>query len=203
MIRKTAATITLLSLVSTGLAESLWLSKSNSENGMYADRVATNVGDIISIVVNESTSVSRSSSKSSSSNTSVNHSIDSFLYQGSNFGTHNGEKPSIAFKPSDSHNGEGSIKDSNTLTARIAVLVVDRLPNGNLLIEGARKLKVSGEIQYVVLRGIVRSDDVKADNTIMSYDIVNADIQFLGEGDIADAQKKGWLNELLDTVNVL
>lgn len=201
--QNTIFSVMVLFVVTTLSGESLWLKKSNRESGMFADRVAAAVGDILNVTISESTSVSRSSSKSSSANANVSHSIDSFLYPGSGFGRHNGVLPSIAFSPSDSHNGEGSVSDSNTLASRIAVLVVDRLPNGNLVIEGARKLEMTGEVQYVVLRGIVRSDDVSSENTVMSEHIVNANIEFLGEGDIANAQKKGWINRLLDAVNIL
>lgn len=183
-------------------ADSLWRSKRNDERSMFADRVANSIGDILTIAVNEANSVTRSSSKTSASTSSVDYGIDSYLFPGSSFGTHNGEKPSIDFAPQDSFSGEGSFSDANTITARAAVLVVDVLPNGNLVVEGARKIEMSGETQYIVLRGIVRADDINPDNSVMSYDVVNANIEFFSEGDIHNAQKKGWINRLLDTVNV-
>ena len=190
------------SLVGHSSAESLWHSKKNSERAMFSDRVAQSIGDILTIIVSESNSVTRSSSKSSNSMTNINYGIDSYLFPSSGFGTHNGEKPSIDISPQDSFSGEGSFSDSNTLTARAAVLVTDVLPNGNLVIEGARRIEMSGEVQYVVVHGIVRSDDIRPDNTVSSSDIVNATIEFFSEGDIREAQRKGWLNRMLDTVDI-
>lgn len=182
-------------------AESLWNSPANSQTGMFADRKALQRGDILLVRVDEATIVNRTSSKNTSSSTSIDTGLNQYLFPG-NFGTVAGEKPRIALNPQDSFNGEGNVSDSNVLTSRIAVLVVDSLPNGNLVVEGARKIQVNSETQYVVMRGIVRRDDVLADNSVMSYNVVNANIEFLGEGDIATAQKKGWINKLLDAVNI-
>ncbi len=193
-------------------AESLWTSRRNNEAGMFADRISTRVGDILLIKVDESTVVNRSTSKTTSSSTTISHDIDSYLFpassaanptQGSNFGTHNRSLPSINISPNDSFSGEGSYSDSNVLEAMVAVLIVDVLPNGNLVIEGARKVEVSGESQYLVMRGIVRRDDVKADNSVMSYQVVNANVEMLGSGDLVTAQRKNWINQLLDAVNIL
>lgn len=202
--RKLILTTAILSATCSLAAESLWHSRGNREISMYADRKAGHVGDILSVLVSESTSVTRSSSKSTATNGNVSHGVESFLFPSAatGFGKHNGSLPKIDISPSDNYSGEGSFSDSNTLTTRVAVLVVDRLPNGNLVVEGARKVDMAGEIQYVVLRGIVRGDDVTNANTVMSHQIVNANVEFFGEGDIADAQKKGWLMNLLDVVNV-
>ncbi|MBT6381041.1 MAG: flagellar basal body L-ring protein FlgH, partial [Opitutales bacterium] len=61
---------------------------------------------------------------------------------------------------------------------------------------------VSGETQYVVVRGVVRRDDIASDNTVMSSKIANAKVEFLDKGAIASAQKQGWIAKLLDVANV-
>jgi flagellar L-ring protein precursor FlgH len=80
------------------------------------------------------------------------------------------------------------------------VLVTDVLPNGNLVIEGVRVVTFSGETQYVSLHGLVRPDDITSANTVASSNIADVRIEFVSEGSLTDAQKKGWLTKLYDTL---
>jgi flagellar basal body L-ring protein FlgH len=84
------------------------------------------------------------------------------------------------------------------LNARAAVLVTDVLPNGNLVIEGVRRVVSSGETQHVILHGLVRADDVSSVNTVFSSNIADARVEFINEGSLTDAQKKGWLTKLYE-----
>lgn len=186
----------------TLLGESLWLSKANTENSIFADRTAGRIGDILTIVVDESSSVSSSLSKSTNESGSINASVTDFFYTG--LGTLNGgEYPSVNLTgPGSSHTGGGNITNSQSVSSSASVLVIDRLPNGNLVIEGARELSVSGETQYIVIRGIVRRDDIAPNNTVMSSQIASAHVQFLDKGAIASAQKQGWIAQLLNVANI-
>ena len=76
--------------------------------------------------------------------------------------------------------------------------VVDVLPNGNMVVEGQLRTAFSGEKQDAVVRGTVRPDDVMANNTLYSYNIADATIQFISKGTITDAQRKGWLTKVWD-----
>ncbi|MDQ8202557.1 flagellar basal body L-ring protein FlgH [Pelagicoccus sp. SDUM812003] len=195
-----------LAFAATGSAKSLWTSKKNNEAGMYADRLATRIGDILMVQIDEETIVNRSSSKNTSSTTNVSHGLSSLVIPNTvnvpDPAEGGADLPKIAFSPTDSFSGTGSVADSNVIEAKIAVLVVDVLPNGNLVIEGARKMETSKETQYIVMRGIVRGDDVSTNNTVMSYNVVNASIEVIGDGELMTAQRKGWINQLLDAVNV-
>ncbi len=86
------------------------------------------------------------------------------------------------------------------ITARIAVRIIDVLPNNTLVIEGTRKVSFSGETQDAVLRGLVRVDDVMANNTIYSYNIAEATIKYVSSGTISDNQKKGWFTKVWEKV---
>lgn len=203
--RATILALSLLAFASSLAAESLWTSKRNNEKAMFADRLATNVGDILMIQVAENTVLTRSASKNTTSSTNINHSIDRFLLGdlSRQTGAGTGHLPDIGIAPNDSFSGEGSYSDTNIVKSKIAVLVVDVQPNGNLIVEGARKVEVQGDTQYLVLRGIIRRDDVMRDNSVFSYKMLNANVEVLGEGDLQTAQRKGWINQLLDTVNIL
>lgn len=176
-------------------AGSLWTDGA-SDRGMYADRKAAKVGDILTIVVNESVSASNSQSKKSNRDSSIADAVSSFLYPAT--GLHNGALPSISLKGSATASGGGNISNTQSLSAQAAVLVSDVLPNGNMVIEGMRVVTFSGETQYVVLHGIVRPDDVSSGNTVASSNIADARVEFVSEGSLTDAQKRGWLFKLYE-----
>lgn len=165
---------------------------------MYADRKACRAGDIITVVVSESASQSTSQSKSTNSKSSVDASVEQFLFANSKMGTHNGGLPGIKFGGGNDYSGGGAVSNSQSISARAAVLVTDVMPNGNLVIEGVRQVTFSGETQHVVLHGMVRADDVSSANTVLSSSIANARLEFITAGDLADARKKGWLSKLYE-----
>ncbi len=76
--------------------------------------------------------------------------------------------------------------------------MTDVLPNGNLVIQGVRRVVSAGETQHVVLHGIVRSDDISPANTVASSNVADARVEFINEGSLTDAQKKGWLTKLYE-----
>ncbi len=182
------------------LGDSLWLSKSNNETSVFADRTATRVGDILTITVDETVNISTSMNKLTNESGSLSADVTRFFYPG--FATRNGEYPSIDISgPSASHSGGGSITNNQTVSSSASVLVIDKLPNGNLIIEGARELTLSGETQYIVIRGVVRRDDIMSNNTVMSSKIAGAQVEFLDKGAIAASQKQGWIARLLNVAN--
>lgn len=191
-----------LALVGSVAGKSLWDSKKNNESGMFADRKATHVGDIITVNVAEETVVNRTSSKASSNGSTINHSFGTVVLPG--LLGEDTTLPSITgVNPTETFNGTGSVSDTNLFESKIAVMVVDVQPNGNLIIEGARKIKASGEGQYLVVRGIVRGDDVLSNNTVDSVNILNASVELFSEGDLKNAQTKGWVQRLVDMTNIL
>jgi len=93
--------------------------------------------------------------------------------------------------------GSGSAGQRNTLTGSIAAVVVEVFPNGNLLIEGDKKLTLTEGSEYIKLSGVIRAVDVQPDNTILSRRIANAKISYSGTGDLVSASKPGWLTRTL------
>lgn len=102
---------------------------------------------------------------------------------------------------STSYNGGGSITNSQTVNSQAAVTVIDVLPNGNMVIEGVRLVRFSKEAQFASLRGIVRKADIQSGNTVLSTNIADAQVEFVSEGSLTDAQKQGWLLRLAGKVN--
>lgn len=179
---------------------SLW--REDSSRSMFADKRARAVGDIITVLVQESNSASKENSTKTSKSSSVDAGLDTIFYSPnvSKFMTKGGELPALKFGGSQSFDGGGKINNSESITARIAVRVVDVQPNGNLLIEGRRETFVGGEKQEALLRGIVRSEDISANNTVLSYNVLDASIKFTGKGTISDNTRKGWLHRVWEKV---
>lgn len=179
-------------------ADSLWTSPTSAEKSMYADHKASRKGDILTVVIAEQVAQSSSQSKKSGKSSTVDASVSSFLFPSSGLGKHKGELPVTGLSASNDFSGTGEVSNTQSLTGRAAVLVADVLPNGNLVIEGARVITFSGETQYVVLHGIVRADDVSSANTVTSTNIADVRVEFISEGELTDAQKRGWLTKLID-----
>jgi flagellar L-ring protein FlgH len=186
---------------STVVADSLW--KVDTGRSMFADKKAHAVGDLITILIQESNDASKQNNTTTSKKASVDASIASFLYPPTASGllTKKGQLPALKYSSANDFNGGGQINNSEKITSRLAVRVVDVLPNGNLIIEGRRQTAFSGEKSEAVLRGTVRSDDIAANNTVYSYNISDASIQFISKGTITDSQRKGWFTKILDKVS--
>ena len=191
-----------LSLTLSAGAESLWRSKANREVSIFADRVAMDVGDILTIKVDESTSITTTVSKATNQTGSFSGSINRFFYEG--LGTiDGGQYPNVSIPSSGgNYTGGGNITNVRTLGTNATVMVIDRLPNGNLIVEGARQMSSSGETQYVILRGVVRRDDISNDNVVPSSKVANASVEILEKGAIASAQKQGWIQRLLNVAKI-
>ena len=184
-------------------ADSLWRDDASGARPIFSDRRATAVGDIITIIVQENNSTSKDNNTKTSRESSIDASIASFLYSPAASGlmTKAGQMPAFKMDGKNGFYGGGAINNSEKIIARIAVRVIDVLPNKNLLIEGSRDTAFSGEQQTMVLRGVIRGDDVAANNTVYSYNVADATIRFTSKGAISDAQRKGWFTKIWDKVS--
>jgi flagellar L-ring protein precursor FlgH len=207
-------------VLSTVQAGSLWRDGVTDERGMFADKRAKRVGDIVTIVVNESAALTNSqnltTAKQSTSDAAnvVGNVVNQFitalpatllgkkLQAAANNGTVIAPTPApLAVSGTTQYTGGGQIQNSQTVTTRAAVEVIDVLPNGNLVIEGLRQVSFSNEKQYASLHGIIRPYDIQSDNTVQSTNIADARIEIVSQGSLTDAQKKGWLMRLNEKVN--
>lgn len=182
-------------------AQSLW--HDDVSRSMFADKRGTSVGDILTVVVQENTTANKSNETKTERQSSLSAAITSFFYSpgASSLLTKGGQLPALAYNSDHKHDGSGAINNSESIVAHVAVRIVDVLPNGNLVIEGKRETSFSGEHQTITLRGVVRSDDVASDNTVLSYNVADATIQIIGKGTVTDSTNKGWFNRIWDKLN--
>lgn len=180
---------------------SLW----NQNNGsMFTDRKAQRIGDIVTVLIAESSSATKAATTSTSRNTNMAASIPNF------FGLEN-DKIWNGHNPIDLTNlvnadftngfdGNGTTSRQEDLTASLTTQVVSQYPNGQLKIRGGKEVMVNDEVQMIYLTGIVRPVDITAANTINSSKILNARISYTGKGSISDKQSPGWAMRILDNI---
>jgi flagellar L-ring protein precursor FlgH len=96
--------------------------------------------------------------------------------------------------------GSGTTARTGELTATMTVRVAEVLPNGDLVLEGAREIDINGDRQMVVLTGVARPVDIAPPNVILSTQIGQLGIRYFGRGLIKDNLKPGWLIRILNKV---
>lgn len=171
------------------------LYRGNSGIELFADRKATRVGDIITVVLQERTTSSKSSNIEITKDNEITGSIGGLA--GLN-PTHNGNPLSTDLRSEREFTGEADADQSNRLQGNISVTVVDVFPNGTLAVRGEKWITLNRGDEYIRISGLVRPDDVTPENTVLSTRIANARITYSGEGDIANSQRMGWLGNFFN-----
>jgi flagellar L-ring protein precursor FlgH len=177
----------------------------------YQDMRAYKVGDLVTVNIAETSTANKSASTQTGRTSSINAGIDNMLgWEGkiknvTSFGNEdarNALNTSSMLKGSltNSFNGTGQTSRGDSMTASITAKVIDVQPNGNLLIEGVREIRVNSETQVIILSGFIRPVDISPDNTVLSSYIGDAKIQYLGTGALSDKQRPGWLTRAADII---
>jgi flagellar L-ring protein precursor FlgH len=110
-------------------------------------------------------------------------------------------QPSFDIEYESEDDREGIIDRADTLQARVAAVVMDVKPNGNLVIQAKSLTKLNKEVRNITLTGMVRSEDVRPDNTVPSYCIAMAEIKYETSGPASDGARRGWLTSIFDFIN--
>ena len=174
-----------------------------SSAGVTEDFKARRKGDIITIVISETSSASKQADTATDRSSSINAGMPNFLglERHAAFTKAFGDLNNLINANGESKfTGSGSTSRQENLTATISARVIDVLPNGNLLLEGRRNVKVNNEDQEIVLQGVVRPRDIGTDNTVNSIYVADAKISYSGTGIISDRQKPGWLMNIIDKI---
>lgn len=165
---------------------SLW---SDNQSALFKDARALNVGDIltVNIQINDKASFENETDRSRVNSTGLKWGakIDNFL----GFSTDSGASGDLGTDSDTSSTGKGSTERSEKLTLLVAAVVTGVLENGNLLISGSQEVRVNHEIRILNVAGIVRPQDVDAENMISYERIAEARISYGGRGRLTEVQQ--------------
>ncbi len=169
--------------------QSLWVD--GTSTSIFADKRSLTVGSIITIAVSENSTANKNNATATERKSSLSAAITSFLYPP-------GATPIGPWAASclrwliiltRSTTAAAPLAIRKRLSRRSRSEIIDVLPNGNLVVQGKRETSFSHEQQQIVLRGIVRPEDVLSNNTVFSYNVADATIEIIGKGTVSDGHE--------------
>ena len=175
---------------------------SGKSKGLFAtERKASKVGDIVTVALNESFNASKSQSAATGKTDSFGVTLPTGLLN--DLVGKSANAADYGFGSTQAFNGTGTASQSNAITGLVSASVVRVFDNGNLEVLGQKKLTLNNGDEYVRVRGMVRPQDIGAGNIVNSNRLANAEITYIGAGEVADTAKRGWLSRLVTFVSPL
>jgi len=168
----------------------------NRSVDLFHDRTAYRIGDILTVRLSERTRSSKDQSTEFSKSSSNSLTAPTILGQVPSL---DGADVSINSSQSRSFAGEGNSDQGNALSGTITVSVIDVRPNGIMQVRGEKWLTLNQGDEYVRLSGLVRIEDVSANNSVDSNRVANARITYTGRGVHDQANKSGWLDRFFSS----
>ena len=177
----------------------------SSQNGLFAtDQRARRVGDILTVSFNETYSATKAQTASSSKTDNFGVTLPTGLpniFTGGFDKDAGGNGAGLSAGTTRSFAGAGNAVQSNSFSGLLSVTVVRVFENGNMEVAGQKELMLNNGNEYVRVRGVVRPEDVSANNLVSSNRLADAQIRYTGSGQLADSSKQGWLSELMRTIS--
>jgi flagellar L-ring protein precursor FlgH len=156
---------------------------------------AGQVGDIITIQLVERTAAKKSNAASTQRGGSIGLSPPTSgplaIFDSSDIGMGGDQQFS----------GKGDASQSNTLSGEVSVTIAAVYPNGTMLVRGEKLLTLNRGDERVQISGLVRAIDISPDNRVLSTRVANADIRYVGKGEIARASRQGWLQRFFSIIS--
>lgn len=162
----------------------------STSRDIYSDGRAHRVGDIITVNLAETTQSSKQSSTSIDKSTDINLPVPNVMGQPLTIG---GRELSAGVSGDTGFSGDSSSNMRNQLRGNITVTVQEIYPNGVMLVRGEKWLTLNQGDEYIRVSGLVRPQDVGADNSLDSNRLADARITYSGTGATAEANVMGWL----------
>lgn len=154
----------------------------------FVDRQAFRKGDMLTVIITEAATASSTARTRADKGDRVSASL-----------AHEGPVESgISIEANNQFSGGGEIQRTGRLLGKLTAVVTDIDPNGNLAITGEQTIFINNEQQRIALHGFVRPEDIGPDNTLPSWRIAAAQIEFKGKGILARKQSPGLLAKLFD-----
>ena len=172
-----------------------------SGGGLFASDIrAREVGDILTVALNETFSATKAQSAASAKSDAFDVDLPVGIPNLFTGGFDKGADP-LKAGTARTFSGSGSAAQSKTLTGLLTVTVTRVFDNGNMEIAGQKKLTLNNGDEYVRLTGLIRQQDISASNTVLSNRIADAEIIYVGAGEIADSSRQGWLSRTMRNVS--
>ena len=157
---------------------------------LFEDRRPRNVGDIVTIVLNEKTNAAKGASTTTSRDSSMELGFDatpdilpSWL----------GPQQNASISGGNNMNGRGNTSANNTFTGTITTTVIGLLPNGNLQIAGEKQIAINRGSEYIRFSGVVDPRSISGSNTVSSTQVADARVEYRSKGTMDEVQTMGWL----------
>jgi flagellar L-ring protein precursor FlgH len=189
------STILISILTTCSQADSIWAKRDKNMKDLYADDVARQIGDVLTIKISEDSRVDnkakRDLKKETDRSTVFNGEIGNFADIGE-YGLNATSGNELKSK--------ADYKDERKFVDNITVVVMDILPNRNLVVMGTRNRNIGGDTQTIEISGIVRPSDIAFDNTVKSERVADFRIVSKNGGVSAPYTKPGWLGTIFDII---
>jgi flagellar L-ring protein precursor FlgH len=182
---------------------SLW---NETADTLFTYRRAARVGDLITVVIDESAAASRDANTDLSRSTSIQFGVSALgglmkaLQE-----AHPELEPSQLFSAlsKSEFSGKGTTARSGAVSATLTARIKRVLPNGDFYLEGSKVVLINDEESHLYVSGVVRPADVEADNVVASSKVADAQVEYTGRGPLAEQQRRGWLTRFWDWINPL
>lgn len=182
-------------------AASLWRPGSRA---FFRDQRAGRVGDILTVTIDIDDSAALSNTTSRTRATGEDANLNALL--GYEADLHQVFPETIdpgnlaAYDSSSTNTGSGSVDRDEQISLRIAALVTQVLPNGNMVVQGRQEVRVNFELRELLISGVIRPEDIRADNTVGYDQIAEARISYGGRGQLTDVQQPRYGEQLFDII---
>lgn len=164
-----------------------------SQVSLYDDRTARNVGDILTVQLIEATTAKKEAETEIKKGTELTAPEPTLFQRINDFGLETSVNNELDFK------GESDSDLKNSLQGSITVSVVEVLPNGVLRVRGEKWMTLNKGDEYIRISGLVRPEDIAADNTVPSIKLADARIAYSQTGTMAHANTMGWLSKFFNS----
>lgn len=158
---------------------------------LFEDRRPRNIGDTLTIVLQENVSASKSSSANASRNGSSKFGVAAApRYLEGLFGN---ARADMDMSGDNTFGGKGGAAANNTFSGTLTVTVNQVLANGNLRVVGEKQIEINQGTEFIRFSGVVNPRTISGSNTVASTQVADARIEYVGNGYINEAQNMGWL----------
>jgi flagellar L-ring protein FlgH len=177
-------------------ANALWRSGSRA---FFKDQRAAQVGDIVTVVVSMTDSAQLNNVTTLTRASGENAGIPNLAGLTSRLGPAIGDPSKlVSLTSSNSNAGNGQIQRNEAVALRLAGVVTQVLPNGNLVVAARQEFVVNSELRELKVTGVIRPQDIASDNTVLHDRMAEARIQYGGRGEMTDLQTTRWGQQLMD-----